>query len=572
MFDDRDLLDLFLLSTSRIWSFITNADQYSKEKLAADLESLRSHYLDRGFIHFSIDSTQVSITPDKKDVYITVNVTEGDEFAISEVRLAGELIVDEGELVDLVEIRTGDVFSRRLVTESSTALTARLGGEGYAFANVNAVPEIDEDRKEVALTFFVDPGKRVYVRRIVFEGNTKTRDEVLRREMRQLEGAWMSTGAVQRSKERLDRLGFFEDVNIETPAVAGTADQVDLNFSVTETPSGNLLVGAGFSQSQGIILSTELTQENFLGSGNRMTIVFNNSSAKRNFGFGWFNPYWTDDGISRGYELYYRIVDAADANLADYNIDELGASVDFGIPISEFNTVDVGFLGEVTDFQPGVNASDEVLAFDASSGGNFVTLSTLGSWSADTRDNRILPTRGAVSTVRGELALPVGDLTYYRLTLGHQRYFPLPREFIFAFDSEFSYGDGYGDTIDLPLTDNFFAGGPTSVRGFEANTLGPRDSNRDPLGGNLKVAGQAELIMPTPFLDPRQFRIATFFDVGQVYGPNESFDAGELRYSLGVAGRWLSPLGPLTVSVARPLNDKAADKVQPIQFTFGATF
>ena len=572
VFEEDDLLDLFTLSTTRMWSFITKSDQYSKEKLAADLESLRSHYLDQGFINFNIDSTQVSITPDKKDVYITVNVTEGDEFEISEVRLAGELIVDQTELVDVIEVRAGDVFSRRLITESSTALGARLGREGYAFANVNAIPEIDETQRKVSLTFFVDPGKRVYVRRINFVGNTKTRDEVLRREMRQLEGAWMSTGAVQRSKERLDRLGFFEEVNIETPAVAGTADQVDLNFAVTESPSGNLLVGAGFSQSQGIVLSTEITQENFLGTGNRLSATFNNSSARRNIGFSWFNPYWTDDGISRGYEAYYRIINAADQNVADYGTDELGGGVSFGIPISEFNTFDIGFLAARTEFKPGTNASDEVLAFERSSGGTFTTVSTTGSWSADSRDNRLLPTRGALSSVTGQLAVPVGDLTYYKLTLRHQRFFPLPREFVFAFDSELGFGDGYGDTQTLPLPENYFAGGPTSVRGFEANTLGPRDSRNDPLGGDLKLAGQAELIMPLPFLDPRQFRIATFLDAGQIYGPDDDFMLDELRYSVGVSGRWLSPLGPVSLSFSRPLNDKAPDKVQPIQFTFGATF
>ena len=572
VFEEDELLDLFELSTTRVWSAFTKSDQYSKQKLAGDLESLRSYYLDRGFINFNIDSTQVSITPDKKDVYITVNVTEGDEYAVSEVRLAGDLIVDENELVDLVEIRRGDVFSRKLVTATTAKLGERIGNEGYAFANVNAVPEIDESRREVALTFFVDPGKRVYVRRINFAGNSKTRDEVLRREMRQLEGAWLSTAAVQRSKERLDRLGYFDEVNIETPAVVGTDDQVDLDFTVTEGASGNLLFGAGFSQSQGVVLSTELTQENFLGTGNRLSLSFNNSSARRNFGFGWFNPYFTDDGISRSFDAFYRITDASDQNLAGYSIDELGGGVEFGVPISEFNTVDFGFLGTITNFRPDANASEEVNAFDRDTGGNFSTLSTTATWAADTRDNRVLPTRGSLSQVRGELAVPLGDLNFYKLTLRHQRYFPLVREFILAFDGELGYGDGYGSTDDLPLIDNYYAGGPRSVRGFEANTLGPRDSRNEPLGGRLKLVGQTELILPTPFVDPKQFRFVSFLDFGQVYGPSQDLDLGDLRYSVGVAGRWLSPLGPISLSVARPLNDQALDQTQAIQFTFGASF
>ena len=572
-FDDDDLLDEFNLTTSRPWSFFTKSDQYAKQKLAGDLESLRSYYLDRGFINFSIDSTQVSITPDKKDVYITVNVTEGDEYVVSSVKLAGELIADEQQLIDLVETREGDVFSRKLITETTTNISERIGNDGYAFANVNAVPEIDETRKEVSLTFFIDPGKRVYVRRINFQGNTKTKDEVLRREMRQLEGAWISTGAVERSKERLERLGYFEEVNVETPAVPGATDQVDVSFSVVEAPSGNLVLGAGFSQGQGIILSTQVTQENFGGSGNRLSVRFNNSSVNRNIGFSWFNPYWTDDGISRGFDAYFRTTDAANANLADYDLDELGGGVEFGVPISEFNTVDFGLIAERTKFKVGADASDEIRAFRTQNGENFNTITVTAGWANDTRDSRLLPTQGGLSKIGAESSLPFGDLTFYKLNLRHQRFFPLPRQFIFAFDGELGYGDGYGDTDELPLIDNYYAGGPKSVRGFEANTLGPVDSRREPLGGSLKLAGQTELIMPVPFLEEiKQIRIAGFFDIGQVYGPSDSVDLGKLRYSVGLSGFWFSPLGPLSLSIAAPLNDEAGDKTQAIQFNIGTSF
>ena len=424
-FEEDELLDLFQLSVTGLWSVFTKSDQYSKQKLAADLEALRSHYLDRGFVNFMIDSTQVSITPDKKDVYITINVTEGDEFRVAEVRLGGELLVDEAELFELVKIRKGDVFSRTLIAETSSNLAERLGDDGYAFANVNAVPEMDESGKSVALTFFVDPGQRVYVRRINFKGNADTRDEVLRREMRQMEGAWMSTSAVARSKQRLDRLGYFETVSIETPAVPGANDQVDLDFEVVEAASGNLSFGAGLSQDSGVILSSELSHRNFLGSGNRLSLAFNNSKSRRNYSFSWFNPYYTEDGISRGIEGAYRITDASERNLADYSLDDLSGGFSFGFPVSEYDTIDLRLIGSLTEFESADNASDEVREFEKLVGSRFSSLRTEVSWSTDSRDNIILPSRGSLTAISGEVSLPVGELTYYKLTLRHQA-FPAP--------------------------------------------------------------------------------------------------------------------------------------------------
>ena len=571
-FEEDELLDLLQLDTTGFLSMFTKSDQYSKQKLSADLETLRSHYLDRGFINFAIDSTQVSITPDKRDVYITINVTEGAEFVVSEVRIGGELIIAETELFDLVTIRKGDVFSRNLVSETSTKLAERLGNDGYAFANVNAVPEIDEEGRKVALTFFVDPGQRVYVRRINFEGNTTTRDEVLRREMRQFEGAWMSTGAVARSKERLERLGYFQEVNIETPPVPGTTDQVDVNFDVVEAASGNLSFGAGFSQSSGVVLATELSHRNFFGTGNRFAFAFNNSSSRRNYSFNWFDPYYTDDGISRGFHGAYRILDASERNLSDYSLDELSGGISFGIPISEFDTIDLGLVGALAEFRSSAGASREIRDFETLVGDRFSSVKANVGWSTDSRDNVLLPRQGSLTAVAGEVGLPLGELTFYKLTFRHQRFIPLPRDFIFGFDGEFGYGDGYGDIDDLPLIRNFYAGGPRSVRGYTANTLGPRDSLGDPLGGSTKLVAQSEIIMPAPFIESKQFRLTSFWDFGQVYGPGNDIDLGELRSSVGVAVKWLSPIGPFSLSFAHPLNDKPDDRTQRVQFSIGAVF
>jgi len=573
VFDDDDLLDEFQLTTSGFLTWFTTSDRYSKQKLSADLERLRSYYLDRGYINFSIDSTQVSVTPDKKDVYITINVTEGDQYNVDEVKLAGELIVPKEELFELVTVRQGSVFARNLVTETSTQLTERLGEEGYAFANVNAIPEIDEEDRSVDLTFFMDPGNRVYVRRINFSGNTKTRDEVLRREMRQIEGGWISTAAVERSKERLERLGFFDEVNVETPAVPGTTDQVDVDFTVVERPSGNLLAGLGFSQSQGIIFSTSVTQENFLGTGNQMGIEFNNSDINRAFGLSYLNPYWTIDGVSRGFNASYRETDAEDANLSDYSVDEFQAGVRFGVPVTEFDSINFGATVERTEFSLGSNPSDEVIAFRDENGETFLGLVLNTSFSRDSRNSRIFPDRGTLHRVTAEASVPGSDLTYYKLSYRHQRFHPITRKITLMLEGQIGFGDGYADTRELPLIDNFFAGGVRSVRGFEDNTLGPRDSRGEPLGGSTKLVGNAELILPMPFLtDAKSFRFTTFVDAGNVYGPDEEIDLSTLRISAGISAVWLSPFGAMSVSAAAPLREEERDDTQPIQFTFGTTF
>ena len=572
-FDEGDLLDLFQLSTTGWLSFITKDDQYSRQKLAGDLEALRSWYLDRGFINFNVDSTQVSLTPDKRHVYITVNVSEGDRFTVRSVQLSGELVVPEEDLFELTGVRAGDVFSRRRITETSNAIAERLGEEGYAFANVNAIPDIDEAANEVGLTFFIDPGKRVYVRRITFKGNARTRDEVLRREMRQMESAWINTAKVERSKTRLERLGYFSEVNVETPAVPGTTDQVDVDFAVEELPSGNLLAGVGFSQSQGIVFSGSINQENFLGTGLGLGLAANTSDVNTVYSFSFTDPYWTIDGVSRSFNLFFRETDAEEANVSDFTTDRFGGGVRFGVPVNEFDRVNLGVNVENLAINLGDAPAQEVIEFLEREGDNFNTWTLTASWSHDTRNRAIFPDRGVLQRVTGEVAMPGSDLTYYKVTARQDWYYPLLKDYTLLLNGEIGYGDGYGDTDRLPFFENFYAGGIRSVRGFEDNTLGPRDSNDDPFGGDLEVTGSAELILPVPFAEEaKSVRVSAFVDGGNVFGPGEDFDSATLRFSAGVSATWISPLGVLTFSLAQPLNDEPDDEVQNFQFTFGSVF
>ncbi len=576
IYKEKKLLKRFKLSTPSLISFYTKKDQYSRQKLSADLESLRSYYLNSGYINFNIDSTQVSITPDKKAVYITINISEGELFTVSEVRLTGDLILPEAELSDLISVRQGDIFSRKQLTNSSDALSTRLGNDGYAFANVNSIPEINDEEHTVGVTFFVDPGKRAYVRRITFSGNTRTRDEILRREMRQQEGSWIATEKVDRGRIRLQRLGFFGEVNVETPAVAGTTDQVDVHYTVEEKPSGNFSLGLGFSQTGGITFQTSIAQDNFLGSGKRMSFTFNNSEVNRRFGLSYGNPYYTIDGVSRSLSAFYQETDSFDANVTVFDNTTWGGSVGFGIPITEFNTFFTSLGYENTEIAFGFGAAQEILDFVADNGDQYNILKWSNSLSFDTRNRSILPDKGALHRITAALALPtLGDsLEYYKIGYKTQWFTSIFEEYVLSLKGALAYGDSYGDTKGgLPLFENFYAGGPKSVRGYEENTLGPLDSLGRPLGGNLKVVGGAEVILPVPFFkDIKSIRIAGFFDAGNVYGIDEDFDAGELRYSAGISGIWLSPFGLVSASIAQPFNDQATDQIQNFQFTFGTSF
>lgn len=570
--DDR-LLSKFELSTPTLFSFYTKRDQYSKQQLSADLETLRSFYQNRGYINFSIDSTQVSITPDKKDIYLTINVSEGDVYTVKGVKLAGDLVVDEAELQKLISTKAGDTFSRKESVESNKRLTDRLGEEGYAFSNINIIPDVDKDNKTVELTFFVDPGKRVYVRRINFTGNVKTEDVVLRREMRQMESGWISTAQVGRSRTRLQRLGFFETVNVETPTVPGVNDQVDVDFSVVERPSGNLMAAVGYSQTQGLILNASISQSNFLGTGKQVSLNVNNSDVSTVYSVSYTNPYYTLDGISRGFDIYYKETDAAQANISSYTTDAKGGAVNFGIPVNEFDTVNLGLRMENTAIQSGTAVSTEITDWLSANGDNFNILSLSASWSHDTRNALIFPTKGGLQRFTAEATVPGMDLEYYRLSYEQNYYFPLHRLFTLGVRGTVGFGDNYGDTTEYPFFKNYYAGGAHSVRGYRDNTLGPQDSSGYPLGGNMKLTGGAEVSFPPPFqADSQSIRLSTFIDVGNVYGYKETFKAADLRASVGLGVTWLSPLGALTFSLAEPFNTQPGDDTEGFQFSLGSAF
>jgi outer membrane protein insertion porin family len=569
-FTDEELRKDFTLDTPSFLSFITKNDQYSKQKLSADLEILRSFYLDRGYLNFNVISTQVSITPDKKDIYITINISEGDQYRISEVTLSGELVLKPEELFPLVMINPGDVFSRKRVTEAVDRISAKLGDQGYAFANVNTVPDVNESEKQVSLAFIVDPGKRVYVRRVNVKGNIKTRDEVLRREMRQMEAGWFSAEKVERSRTRLDKLGYFEDVNVETPAVPGTTDQVDVNYAVTETASGNITAGAGFSQTSGIILNASVSQDNFLGSGKRVSFAFNNSKVTTLYNFYYTDPYHTINGVSRGFGLFYRKTDADEANISSYATDTFGGNVNYGIPINEYDTIRVSPEFENLNLKETDDSPNEVTDFIDQNGSEYNTVKLTGSWAHDTRNKALFADAGGLQSFSVESAVPGSGLEYYKLGYEQRRYVPLTKNLTMSMHAELGYGDGYGDYNNLPFFENYFAGGVRSVRGFEDNTLGPTDSEGNPIGGSVKLVGGAEVLFPLWFTEnTKSFRIGTFFDIGNVYSDIASFDAKELRYSVGVSSLWISPLGPLAVSLGFPLNEKSGDNVQNFQFTVG---
>jgi len=571
IFTEKKLLKQFQLGDPAWYAFLSQRDQYSRQKLSGDLEVLRSYYLDRGYIDFNITSTQVSISPNRKDIFVVINIVEGKQFTISEAGVAGDLVVERDELLPLITLEPGDIFSRQITTESSSQLSERLGNDGYAFANVNAVPEIDRENNTVKVTFVIDPGRRAYVRRINIFGNAKTEDEVLRREMRQIEGSAMSTEKINRSRIRLQRLGFFEEVNVETVPVAGVDDEVDVNFSVTELPSGNLLAGLGFSQSQGLLLNFSISQNNFLGSGKRITAAVNTSNINTLYSFGYLNPYYTIDGVSRGFNISFRDTDTDDDNnIARFTADVSGANVVYGFPLSENSRWNLSFGYEDVSVDSTAETPPSFLAFLNDNGSDFDTIQLSTSWTYDTRDRALLATRGTMQRFLVEIG--GGDLNYYKLSSRTELLRPLTKNLGLLLQTEIALGDGFGNTTELPFFENYFAGGVNSVRGYEANSLGPRE-NGDALGGALEFTGSVQLILPLPFVEnSNSLRISGFFDFGNVYGTLSDFEASELRYSAGLAMLWLSPLGPLTFSLGKALNDEEGDQTEVFQFALGTFF
>jgi outer membrane protein insertion porin family len=572
VFDDATLLDEFELTSTAWYLLFSKRDQYSSEKLTADKERLRAFYSDQGYLNFNIDSIQVTISPDKQNIYITVNVTEGAQYTVSGVKLSGETIIDKAELEKLITVKTGQIFSQKEVTGSTEAIVDKIGDEGYAFAKVGAGSEVNEKDKTVALNFFVEPGKRIYIRRIDFKGNTRTADEVMRRELRQLEGAWASTEKIKRSRTRLERLGFFSSVQVEKVPVPDVHDQVDLLFTVDELPGGNLAAGIGYSQTQGMLLNFSITQENFLGTGRSLSAEFNNSDVDTIYQLSYTNPYFTQDGISQTAGITYRETNAAEANLSRYALDIISANLAYSIPINEYDNIRFGFEPEQTALKSTAISANEVFNFINTNGDTYTNYKFNTGWSHDTRDRAMFPTKGVVHTIGAEVAIPMSDLTFYKINYQQRWYIPVTKRYVMMFKGDVGYGDQYGDT-EYPFFENYTAGGPRSIRGFKENTLGPDDSNGYAIGGNLKVLGTAELIFPPPFFeDVKSWRLGLFLDVGNVYGIREDFNAGDLRYSVGLSATWYSPIGGLTFSLGKALNAKDNDDTQMFQFTIGATF
>lgn len=572
-FSEKTLLEEFQLGTGGLLSWYSKNDQYSRQKLSGDLERLRSFYLNRGYAEFNIESTQVQIAPNKQDVFITIAINEGQKFRFGDVDLNGDLLGRANELRALLKIRKGETFNGEALTNSTKAIQDQLGNYGYAFANANVIPQVDKDKQVVNITVAVDPGKRVYVRRVNIGGNDRTRDEVVRRELRQFESSWYDARKIQLSKERVDRLGYFKDVKIDTQPVPGTSDQVDLNMEVEEKPTGNLLLGAGISSTDSLVISAAIQQQNLFGTGKTVGLEVNTSSVNRTISFSQTDPYYTIDGISRSINVFDRVTDAARLRLGDYKLQTTGAGVRFGYPISEYERVffGVGYEAtklDVTDLSP-ARFRLYVRDFGDSS---YAVLANAG-YSFDTRDSAIAPTRGQLRRLNFEVATPLGDQQFYKTTYQEQVYLPIAKQYTLALNGELTAGFGYGNS-PYPLFRNVYAGGIGTVRGFRASSLGPRDSDFVPLGGSKRLIGNAEFFFPIPGMNARDrsFRAFTFLDAGNVYQVDEKVSLGQLRYSAGLGISWQSPVGPLKFSYGIPLNKQENDDVQKVQFTIGTGF
>ena len=581
-YSEKELLKQFESTTPGWMTWYTKNDQYSKSRLAGDIENLRSFYLNRGHLEFAVDSTQVSISPDKQGIYITVNVTEGPQYRLSDVKLAGQMLVPEAELQKLVTVKPGEVFERDRLTEITKKISDRLGNDGYAFANVNAVPELDKEKATVAFTLFVDPGRRVYVNRINVAGNTKTRDEVVRREIRQMEGAYYDAEKINRSRDRLNRLGYFNEVNIETPAVTGTTDQVDVNVGVTEKSTGNVMLGAGFSSSEGVVLSGSVSQSNVFGTGNRLSAQVNSGSVNTVYSLSYTNPYYTIDGVSLGYDIYRRDVDASSLDsVGEYETSTYGVGMRFGLPVNERDYMTFGLTYEDTSITTTPESPVQYIRFVEEFGEDNDTLRLDTAWSRDTRNSYLFPTKGLFQRIAAEIGTPAGSLQYYKLSFQHQQFFPLGKNFTLMLNGEAGIGDGLFDMSDkpLPFFKNFYVGGTSSVRGFKRGTLGPKDPLGNALGGDTRVVGNAELFFPLPGMkDDQSLRMSAFVDAGSSFGSGdylgryEEFAFEDLRYSAGIAVLWVSPLGPLKFSLAQPIVKKDGDEEEIFQFTLGNVF
>ena len=570
-FSESTLKGLLDLDTGGWLSFYTKSDRYSRQKLNADIETIKAYYLARGFLEFRVDSTQVAISPNKEDISITVNVTEGQRYVVSAVSLEGNFLGKDEEFKSLIAIKVGEPYNADQVTTTTKAFTDYFGNFGYAFAGVEARPVVDRANSRVAFVLVADPARRAYVRRINVQGNTRTRDEVIRREFRQFESSWYDGDKIKLSRERLDRLGYFKEVNVETTDVPGAPDQVDLSVIVQEKPTGSLQVGAGFSQAEKLTLTFGVKQENAFGTGNYLAVDVNTSKYNRVISFSAIDPYFMQDGISRAIDLYHRSSKPYEDQGGNYRLETTGGGLRFGVPFSELDTVYFGAAAERIKIIPGTNIPAAYLAYAEQFGYTSNNLPLTLGWGRDSRDSGISPTKGRYQRVSGELGL-IGDAHYFRTDYQVQQFLPLTRSFTFGLNGEIGYGKGLGGRT-YPVFKNFFSGGLGSVRGFEQGTLGPKDVTGSIIGGAKKLTVNAELFAPFPGAgNDRSLRLFAFADAGNVWSENQKMSFRDLRASVGVGVSWVSPIGPLKIAIAQPVKKFAGDKIQRMQFQIGTQF
>ena len=571
-FSESTLRGLFDLDTGGILSWYTKSDRYTKAKLNADIETLRSYYLSHGYLEFKIDSSQVSISTDKKDIAITLNVTEGERYIVSGVKLTGNYLGKEDQFKSLVTVSPGQEYNADQIAETTKAFVSYFGDFGFAFARVDFKPEIDRVNNRVALVISSDPGQRAYVRRINISGNNRTRDEVIRREFRQFESSWYDGEKLRASRDRVDRLGFFKDVQIDSQEIPGTPDQVDINLTVVEKPTGNLSFGAGYSSADKLTFQFGIKQENIFGSGNYLGVDVNTSKLNRSLVLTSVDPYFTEDGISRSIDGYYRTISPVSAVTGDYQVQTIGTSLKFGIPINPTNTIYVGGGLERNKIITGTNMPTAYTDYANQFGyTSYAYPLTLG-WARDDRDSVLTPTSGKYQRFFAEWS-PAGDVNYVKAVAQYQQYIPLNKQFTLAFNGEVNWGKGLGGK-PFPVFKNSYSGGLGSVRGFEQSSLGPRDSATNiALGGPKKITLNTEFITPFPGAgNDKSLRLFAFFDAGNVYGENDPILFNEIRTSTGVGISWISPIGPLRIAYAKPLRTFATDKIQKIQFQIGTSF
>ena len=581
-FVKEELLDEFSLKTTNIMSWWEKDDRYSKQTLTGDLERLRSFYMNQGFMNFKINSSVVSISKDKKKIFIAVTIDEGDKFSIGKVKLKGD-VPEPLALSDLekdLSISEGDVFNRSKVNESTSKVAKSLGNFGYAFANVSSVPTIDKDKHRVDFTFFIDPGKKIYVRRINIIGNEKSKDDVIRRELRQLESSWFAQDKVDRSKTRLTRTQFFDSVDVETPAVQGVSDQVDLNIKVTERNTGKVSIGAGLSSSEGVVGTLSVSQDNFLGTGNRIATAISTGDINKVYSLSFTDPYWTEDGVSRGFSVYHKETNTKDLGTGTYDTASAGFGMNFGIPLSEYDTLSFGATIDLTELK--LQADSPVgyknycssVASAGSLNCDTDSLAFWAGWQTDSRDNMIFPTKGYKVSLNADVTAPVFDMQYYKISASGEQYFPVTEKITTRIKGALGYGASYGDEI-FPFFKNYTVGGQSTLRGFKQSSVGEKtlDTNGQYItyGGEKMVTLSAETFFPVPGMkNTDSFRMSAFVDAGGVF--EDSFSASEMRYSMGIGATWLSPFGPLNVSLAAPLNDDNLDRTETFQFGMGTNF